>query len=139
MQNLIKRTIFDSNIWISFAIGKRLNELKIALTHPKVKVFVCQKLLLEVKVTLQKPKLQKYISQDRQKMLLELMKICQCVNIVEQISISRDPDDDYLLDLSATIDADFLVTGDKDLLILKNYHNTNIISFTSFMAVIDTL
>ena len=139
MQNPSKRVILDSNIWISFAIGKRLNELRIALTHPKVEVFVCQKLLWEVRVTTQKPKLLKYISQDRQKMLLELMHACQCVSIVEQISISRDSNDDYLLDLAVTADADFLVTGDNDLLILKNYHNTNIISFASFMAVIDTL
>ena len=139
MQNLSKRVIFDSNIWVSFAIGKRLNELKMALIHPKVEVFVCQKLLWEVGVTTQKPKLHKYISHDRQKMLLELMKACQCVNIVEQISISRDPNDDYLLDLAATVNADFLVTGDSDLLILKNYRNTNIVSFASFMAVIDIL
>jgi len=139
MQNPSKRVIFDSNIWISFAIGKRLNELKFALTHPKVEVFVCQKLLWEVRVTIQKPKLGKYISQDRLKILLELMHACQCVNIVEQIAISRDPNDDYLLDLAATAEADFLVTGDNDLLILKNYQNTNIVSFASFMAVIDTL
>ena len=42
-------------------------------------VFVCQKLLWEVRVTIQKPKLVKYISQDRQKMLLELMHACQCL------------------------------------------------------------
>ena len=84
MQNPLKRVILDSNIWISFAIGKRLNELRIALTHPKIKVFVCQ-------------------------------KYC------------------------GTANADFLVTGDNDLLILKKYHNTNIVSFSSFMAAIDTL
>jgi putative PIN family toxin of toxin-antitoxin system len=139
MLNPSKRVIFDANIWISFAIGKRLNELRMALTHPKVEVFVCQKLLWEVKVTTQKPKLLKYISPVRHKMLLELMQTCQCVNITEQISISRDPNDDYLMDLAVTANADFLVTGDNDLLILKNYQNVNIISFASFMAVIDTL
>ena len=139
MQNLSIRVIFDSNIWVSFAIGKRLNELRMALTHPKVEVFVCQKLLWEVRVTIQKPKLRKYVSHDRQKMLLELMNACQCVNIVEQIAISRDPNDDYLLDLAATVNADFIITGDNDLLILKNYHHSNIVSFASFMAAIDTL
>ena len=68
MQNPSKRIIFDSNIWISFAIGKRLSELKIAFTHSKIEVFVCKKLLWEVKVTVQKPKLLKYISPERQKM-----------------------------------------------------------------------
>ena len=139
MQNSSKRVIFDSNIWISFAIGKRLKELSRALSHPKVEVFVCQKLMWEVRVTTNKPKLLKYISQDRQKMLLELMQACKSVNIEEQIAISRDPNDDYLLDLAATAVADFLVTGDNDLLILKKYYNTNIVSFNSFMEVIDTL
>jgi len=139
MQNLSKRVIFDSNIWVSFGIGKRLNELKIALTHPRIEVFVCQKLLWEVKVVVQKPKLLKYISQDRQKLLLELMQACQCVNNVKQTSISRDPNDDYLLDLAIATDADFLVTGDNDLLILRKYQTANIISFSAFMAVIDTL
>jgi len=139
MPNSSKRVIFDSNIWVSFAIGKRLNELRMALTHPKVEVFVCQKLLWEVKMVIQKPKLIKYISQERQTMLLELMQACQYVNIMEQISILRDPNDDYLLDLAVTADVDFLVTGDNDLLVLKNYQNTNIISFASFMAVIESL
>ena len=62
MQNFPKRVIFDSNIWVSFAIGKRLNELRMALTHPKIEVFVCHKLLWEVRVVIQKPKLLKYIS-----------------------------------------------------------------------------
>ncbi|MDR2145058.1 MAG: putative toxin-antitoxin system toxin component, PIN family [Tannerella sp.] len=135
----MKRVIFDSNIWVSFAIGKRLNELKIALLHPKIEVFVCRRLLWEVKVVIQKPKLLKYISQDRRKMLLELMQACHCVDIIEKISMSRDPNDDYLLDLAVTVDADFLVTGDQDLLILRNHQNSNIISFTSFMAVLDSL
>jgi putative PIN family toxin of toxin-antitoxin system len=139
MQNTSKRVIFDSNIWISFAIGKRLNELRMALSHPKIEVFTCQKLLWEVGAVIQKPKLFKYISHDRLKMLSGLMQACQCVDIAEQISISRDPNDDYLLDLAAAADADFLVTGDNDLLVLKSYQNTSIVSFSSFMAVIDTL
>ena len=137
MQNLLQRVVFDSNIWVSFAIGKRLNELRTALTNPKIEVFVCQKLLWEVKAVVQKPKLLKYLSQDRQKMLLELLQACQWVNIEEQIVLSRDPNDNYLLDLVAAADADFLVTEDNDLLILKNYLRTNIVSFASFMAVID--
>ena len=138
MQNTSKHVIFDSNIWISFAIGKRLNELRIALTHPKVEVFVCKKLLFEVMVTTQKPKLLQYISHERQKMLLELMQACQCVDIVEQISISRDPNDNFLLDLATKINATYLVTGDNDLLILKKHQQTAIISFGAFMAVLET-
>ena len=133
------RVIFDANIWISFAIGKRLRELKITFAHSKVKIFVCRKLLREVSETLKKPKLLAYISPDRKNMLLEIMQACQCVNVMEQTDMARDPKDNYLLDMASTVNADFLITGDKDLLVIKNHQHTNIVSFVSFMAVLETL
>ena len=135
---MVQRVIFDSNIWISFAIGKRLNELKMTLTNPNVMVFVCRKLLMEVGRTVQKPKLAKYISPNRRQMLLELIESCYYIDIEEQIMLSRDPNDNYLLDLSAKINANYLITGDNDLLILKNYKRTNIVTFNSFMAILET-
>jgi len=133
------KVIFDSNIWISFAIGKRLDELKMTFSHPKIEIFVCRKLFYEVSKTVRKSKFVKYISPDRSQMLLEIMQACHWTDIEEQISISRDPNDNFLLDLSETINADFLITGDNDLLVLKKYKHTNIISFNSFMAILDTI
>ena len=131
--------IFDANIWISFAIGKRLSELKVAFAHSQVKIFVCRKLLREVGETLKKPKLLAYITPDRKNMLLEIMQACQYVNVSEQTNTVRDPKDNYLLDMASTINADYLITGDKDLLVIKNHQHTNIVSFVSFMAIIETL
>jgi len=136
---MLIHVIFDSNIWISFAIGKRLNELKTALTHPNVKVFVCRKLLWEVSGTIRKSKLAKYISPERRQMLLELMESCHHIEIEEQISILRDPNDDFLLDLATKINANYLITGDNDLLILKNYQHTKIVSFGTFMTILDLI
>ena len=133
-----QRVIFDSNIWISFAIGKRLDELRVTLTHPKVSVFICRKLLWEVHETVQKPKFTKYISPHRKQLLLELMESCHFVDIEEQISISRDPNDNFLLDLAAAVNANYLITGDNDLLVLNNFQRTTIVSFRSFMAILDT-
>jgi putative PIN family toxin of toxin-antitoxin system len=133
------RAIIDSNIWISFAIGKRLNELQIIFEHPKVEVFVCQRLLLEVKETIKKPKLSKYVLPNRRTMLLELMQACRMMYFDEQISVSRDPNDDFLLDLAVASNADFLITGDKDLLILKNYQQTNIVTFNAFMTMLEVM
>jgi putative PIN family toxin of toxin-antitoxin system len=134
-----QRVIFDSNIWISFAIGKRLNELKEVFLNPNVSVFVCRKLLWEVSISIEKPKLSKYISPDRKAMLLNLMGVCHNVDIEEQIFISRDPNDNFLLDLAVKVNANYLITGDKDLLVLKNYQHTTIVSFNSFMAILETI
>ena len=44
----------------------------------------------------------------------------------------RDPKDDYLLELALVSDADFLITGDKDLLDIKEIGNCQILTATEF-------
>jgi predicted nucleic acid-binding protein len=46
MQNSsIIRIAFDTNIWISFSIGKRLDMLKEILPDKKIKVFICPEII----------------------------------------------------------------------------------------------
>ncbi|MBN1904255.1 MAG: putative toxin-antitoxin system toxin component, PIN family [Deltaproteobacteria bacterium] len=47
-------------------------------------------------------------------------------------SICRDPDDDIILVCAAETESDFLVTGDKDLLVLKAYQGAKIIGPRDF-------
>ena len=51
--------------------------------------------------------------------------------------VCRDPDDDVILLCAAEIQADFLVTGDKDLLELKVYQNFQILSPSNFELLFD--
>lgn len=47
-------------------------------------------------------------------------------------SLCRDPKDNFLLGLSEISKADYLITGDNDLLILKKYKKTEIITIKEF-------
>jgi putative PIN family toxin of toxin-antitoxin system len=47
-------------------------------------------------------------------------------------NLCRDEKDNYLLSLAIDSDADFLLTGDNDLLELVKLNNTNILKFTEF-------
>jgi hypothetical protein len=47
-------------------------------------------------------------------------------------SLSRDPKDNFLLDLIEFSEADFLVTGDKDLLELNPFKTAKILTPTEF-------
>ena len=51
--------------------------------------------------------------------------------------ISRDPNDDYLLTFSKHYNLDYLVTGDKDLLVLKSYGQTQILTFAEFIVELE--
>lgn len=48
-------------------------------------------------------------------------------------SISRDPKDDMLLALSLAGNADYLITGDKDLLVLRRFEKTKIVTPRQFI------
>ena len=58
---------------------------------------------------------------------------------IERPPISRDPNDDYLLYFSEEYSLDYLVSGDKDLLVLKTYGNTRICTFAEFVAELEKL
>lgn len=44
----------------------------------------------------------------------------------------RDPDDNHVLQLAEYMQVDYIVTGDKDLLVLESYQNTKIVSPRQF-------
>ncbi len=49
---------------------------------------------------------------------------------------SRDPNDNFLLSLSLDGRADFLVTGDLDLLVLQKTGTTQIMRLNDFLSVL---
>ena len=59
------------------------------------------------------------------------------VKILSKIAVCRDAKDDYLLALAIDSKADFLITGDKDLLTIKQIETTKIISFKDFEIYIN--
>ena len=65
---------------------------------------------------------------------------CKVINgYSDAESAIRDIKDLYLLSMAESIPADYLVTGDKDLLVLKNHQNTLIITFAEFISMVQGL
>ena len=56
------------------------------------------------------------------------------VTSVFTVSKSRDPKDNKFLKLSKTIQADYLITGDKDILVLKEFEGCRILKTSEFLA-----
>lgn len=70
--------------------------------------------------------------------LLELINVkCKMVNFnLEEERALQDKKDLFILGMAKDIPADYIVTGDKDILILKSYKNTKILTFTDFYTLI---
>ena len=54
-----------------------------------------------------------------------------------KVNVCRDTKDEFLLALSKDGKADYLVTGDKDLLSLYRYRKTDIVTFSQFIEILD--
>ncbi len=127
------KVIFDNNIWLSYAIGNHLNDILQILLRKDIELFACSELLDEFERARHYPKLQKYLKPERVAATVELMNAkAIVVDIVHRSADFIDSKDNYLLDLCQTVSADFLVTGDKPLLALKHFGQTQILTYRAF-------
>ena len=131
------KVIIDTNIWISFLIGKNLKGLQEYIDSQIVLIVTCNEQIEELTDVFNKPKLKKYFNPQQIQEFFELFDESS-VNIVvkTKTEVCRDLKDNYLLSLAIDSNADFLITGDNDLLILTSIENTRIIKFTDFETIL---
>ena len=86
----------------------------------------------------QRPKFNKYfIKKDIEYLLDTFDTYGKIIKIKSDIKECRDTKDNFLLNLAVDGKADYLITGDKDLLVMQNIQNTIIISIAEFLKIID--
>ena len=131
------RVIIDVNIWISFLIGRRLQRIFDVLVKPQIVLIFSKELLDELYAVTQRPKFKKYFtsSENVEELLNFLSTMGEMIDLPETLpERCRDSKDDYLLELALISGADFLITGDKDLLVLQNIGNCQIVTAMEFVA-----
>lgn len=127
------RLILDTNLWISFLISSNYEKLDELLFNQKCELLFSEELLEEFVAVAKRPKLRKYISKDELEDILETIdEIAEFINVSSEIKECRDPKDNFLLSLAVDGKADYLLTGDKDLLILKKIGDTEIKTISEF-------
>ena len=105
--------ILDTNVLISFLIGKSLARLNENIVSGRVRLIVCDELIHELVQVSSRPKLSKLINPVAVSEFVELLAIiARNVKVRHEINLCRDPKDNFLLDLALQSKADFLVTGD---------------------------
>ncbi|PWL32104.1 putative toxin-antitoxin system toxin component, PIN family [uncultured Roseivirga sp.] len=132
------KVIFDTNIWISYLIGRQLGNLTELLSTRKIELVLSDQLLTELKEVTSRKKFQRYFDQQEVNELLKLMDILGTrYEVSENPNVCRDAKDDFLLGLIKASQAKFLVTGDQDLLELNPFEGTEIIEPNQLQERID--
>jgi uncharacterized protein len=133
------KVIFDTNVWISFLIGKRLSFIKNYISSGQITIITTEQLLREIKEVTGREHLKKYFPEESVIELLELLEtIAEKVEIKPTHFINRDPKDNFLLDLVDFSKADYLVTGDKDLLVHNPFKSAKILTPSNFEIELTT-
>lgn len=130
------KIIIDTNLWISFLLTSQYSKLDSLFLNGHVKLLFSQELLEEFIEVTQRPKFKKYFSsEDLDKLLLQIGNLAEFIEVKENVDICRDPKDNFLLALAQASKATHLLTGDKDLLSLKTFGKTKILTLSSFIKV----
>jgi hypothetical protein len=129
-----KKIILDTNLWISFLITKNFNQIEKMIESGKITLVFSDELIEEFIEVVGRPKFKKYFSKkDVEKVFAYFDQFGELFSVKSNIKICRDKKDNFLLNLSADSNADYLLTGDKDLLVLEKIEKTKIITFTDFI------
>ncbi len=76
----------------------------------------------------------KYFGQSVLEEILETIEeFAEFVDVTSKLKFLKDSKDDFLLSLAIDGKADYLITGDKELLEVKKYGETEIVSIAEFL------
>jgi putative PIN family toxin of toxin-antitoxin system len=111
--------VIDANVLISAAFGGTpLDAVSKAFSTGRV--YLSPDIIAELEVTVHRLGLQ--LGGEKTNALLLLWKkfqsLCEVAEPIRKVTICRDPKDDAYLSLCAGVKADYLITGDKDLLVV---------------------
>jgi uncharacterized protein len=132
-----RRWVLDTNTLISRALlpggtAARAVDRALALGVP----LVSDETLAELAEVLSRPRFDRYVSiDDRLRFLQLLLGVVRRVPITHRVSACRDPKDDKFLHVALNGNAEAIVTGDRDLLVLDPFHGVRILSPTAFCRI----
>jgi putative PIN family toxin of toxin-antitoxin system len=130
------RFVFDTNVIVSAALFKSsVPRQALDSAHKIGKLLMSWPTLAELQEVLHRSQFDRYISEEERILFLEtLAKEAKPVEILETITGCRDPKDNKFLEVAVNGEADCIVSGDDDLLVLNPYRGIPILLAQEFLS-----
>jgi putative PIN family toxin of toxin-antitoxin system len=135
-----RNAIVDTSVLVSaFLFPYSVPEQVVVLAEQGVYALHFSPIILEeVKRSLRNPRLRKSYPYTDEKITLwcdDLHKIGALITkpLPDIQTACRDPDDEHVIAAAVAARADYIVTGDKDLLILEHYQTIRIVTAKAFL------
>ena len=127
------KVIIDTNLWISFLISHEYEKIDFLFSSDKICLLFSERLFAEFIRVVNREKFRKYFSEsDIDDLSLKMKKVAKIIRTTSVQTQCRDSKDNFLLELAVDGKADYLITGDNDLLELKTVNKTKIIKMRDF-------
>ena len=132
------RVVFDTNVLIAAFLTEGVcSKLLVRARREEFELFLSNNIIQEFERNLRKKfSLSSSEIIDTHTVLIEATK-----EIVQKVSpivpVCRDPEDDKILACAKQVDADYLVTGDQDLLVINRYDRTRIVTPRNFEDIFE--
>jgi uncharacterized protein len=131
----VTRIILDTNIWVMFLISKDYSKLDRLLISGQATLIFSEELLVEFLEVASRPKFKKYFKKSDVDAILDTIDdVAQFVKVLSKTNVCRDPKDNFLLSLAKDGNAEILITGDYDLLQLKKFGKTKIMTIADYLS-----
>ncbi len=128
------KIIVVTNLWVSFFVSQGKSLLGSLLLSEKIEIVSSKELNEELFEVIQRPKFSKWLDAVQiQQMRVDFELSTLNVEIESTVNVCRYPKDNFLLSLAKDANADFLLTGDADLLTLKGFGETRICTIRDFV------
>ena len=130
-----RRFVFDVNVIVSaFLFDNSKPDQALGKAQNIGIVLVSNAIITELSNVLLRPKFSRYLSLGRRLELQnDFTEASQIIEPTETISICRDPKDNKYLELAVSGQAEVIITGDNDLLVLNPFRDIIILTPQEFL------
>jgi hypothetical protein len=129
------RLVFDTNACVSAALLKRsVTRRAFDKALDEGELLVSIETIDELNEVLGRADFAKYVTEDeRLEFLAVLLREAKLIEVAEHVGECRDPRDNKFLELAISGQADCIVSGDQDLLVLHPFRGISIVTPRNFL------
>ena len=131
--------LYDTNIFISGIFWRGLPRRAIHLAKQgRVEIVTCESLLDELRDVLTRPdKPFRLSAKEAEKVINNVRSYVRLVTPTRKVDVCRDPSDNLVIECALTGGAQYIVTGDLDLKVLRRYEEIEIVDVRTFLSLIE--
>jgi len=129
------RFVIDTNVLVSsILIKKSSSDATLKKARNLGTLLFSEATFQELQTTLSRSKFDRYVSlQVRSEFIFRLRLESELVEIVERVDLCRDEKDNKFLEVAINGKAEYLITGDNDLLVLRPFQDIKIMTVNEFL------